>query len=251
MSLTAIILTHNEALNIADCIRSVQFADEILVLDDSSTDGTTDIAINEGARVIHRSMNNNWGEQRNYALTQASCDFIFFLDADERVTPQLAKEIQHQLLLHSDRCFALRRENHFSTGPVTHGILRSDRVNRIFPKGKGHYEGQVHEKLICQLPTSTLKGKLIHYPYRDWSHYWQKFDKYTAISAKKYLDNGRSCSFWKDIFLRPLWAFIKVYFINLGFLDGKLGWIFSINHYCYTMNKYVRLYSLKHNGGRI
>ena len=251
MSITAIILTHNEETNIADCIRSVGFADEILVIDDSSTDATVDIATAEGARVIHRPMNGNWGEQRNYALSQISCDIAFFLDADERVTTKLSNEIQQNLALNQECCLAMRRENHFSEGAITHGILRPDLVTRIFPKNKGHYEGMVHEKLICSLPVVTLKEKLIHFPYSDWSHYWKKFDKYTDNSAKKYFESGRTCSFWRDIFFRPLWAFVKIYVFNLGFLDGKMGWIFSINHYCYTMNKYVRLYSLQKHEGKI
>ena len=195
MSITAIILTHNEETNIADCIRSVGFADEILVIDDSSTDATVDIATAEGARVIHRPMNGNWGEQRNYALSQVSCDIAFFLDADERVTTKLSNEIQQNLALNQECCLAMRRENHFSEGAITHGILRPDLVTRIFPKNKGHYEGRVHEKLICPLPVVTLKEKLIHFPYSDWSHYWKKFDKYTDSSAKKYFEAGRTCSF--------------------------------------------------------
>jgi len=251
MSITAIILTHNEASNIADCIRTVGFADEILVVDDSSTDNTVDIATSEGARVIHRTMNGNWGEQRNYALSQASCNTVFFLDADERVTPKLSEEIQRTLASNQNCCIAMRRENHFAEGAITHGILRPDLVTRIFPKDKGHYEGRVHEKLVCAIPTVELKAKLIHFPYSDWSHYWQKFDKYTDSSAKKYSESGKTCHFWRDIFFRPLWAFFKVYVFNLGFLDGKMGWIFSVNHYCYTMNKYVRLYSLQKHRGKI
>ena len=251
MSITAIILTHNEASNIADCIRSVCFANEILVVDDSSTDDTVAIAKSEGAKVLYRPMQGNWADQRNFAISQASCDTVFFIDADERVTPSLANEIQDQLKRKQKSCLAIRRENHFASGPVTHGILRPDLVARIFPKTDGSYEGRVHEKLICSLPIVILKNRLIHFPYRDWSHYWNKFDKYTEGSARKYLDTGKSCSFLRDIVLRPIWAFIKIYFINLGFLDGKLGWIFSVNHFCYTMNKYVRLYSLQKFNGRI
>lgn len=251
MTLTAIILTRNEAENIAEAIRSVKFADEILVVDDCSSDDTVAIASQEGAKVVSRPMKGNWAEQRNFALTQAAGGTIFFLDADERVTPNLAAEIQSTLTLRQDCCLAMRRENHFAEGPLTHGILRPDRVTRIFPRGQGSYEGRVHEKLICSLPVVTLKNRLIHFPYRDWSHYWQKFDKYTENSARKYLESGKSCSFFRDVFLRPLWAFFKIYFFNLGFLDGKLGWVFSVNHYCYTMNKYVRLYSLLKSNGRI
>ncbi len=251
MTLSVIVLTRNEADNIADCIQSVRFADEILVVDDASTDATVAIAEKMGARIVRRNMQGNWAEQRNFALTQATGDVVFFLDADERATPALAKEIQNQLQANKNQCLAFRRENHFSQGALTHGVLRPDRVLRIFPRQSGRYEGRVHEKLICQLPVVNLKNRLIHFPYRDWAHYWEKFDKYTENSAKKYLESGKSCSFWRDIIFRPLWAFIKIYFFNLGFLDGKLGWVFSVNHYCYTMNKYVRLYSLQKNNGKI
>lgn len=91
----------------------------------------------------------------------------------------------------------------------------------------------------------------MHFPYSSWDSYFRKFDKYTKLAAEKYLAEGRSCHFVTDILLRPLWAFFKVYFINRGFLDGKLGFIFSVNHYFYTMAKYVRYYYLKNYGGKI
>ena len=251
MSLSAIILTRNEAANIRDCIDSVGFADEILVIDDGSADATVEIARRCGATVLPRKMNGNWAEQRNFAISQAHCDQVLFLDADERIPPALAGEIQSALNKTPQVCLAMRRENHFAEGPITHGILRPDRVVRIFPRAKGSYVGRVHEKLVCDLPVTTLRNRLIHFPYRDWSHYWRKFDAYTESSAKKYLESGKRFCFVRDILLRPIWAFIKIYFLNLGFLDGRLGWIFSVNHYCYTMNKYVRLYALQKHDGRI
>ena len=87
---------------------------------------------------------------------------------------------------------------------------------------------------------------MLHYTYDNWDAYWRKFDKYTKLSAIRYKDENKSVNFFRDIIIRPIWAFFKVYIIQLGFLDGKIGWILSVNHYLYTMTKYARFYELKH-----
>jgi hypothetical protein len=96
-----------------------------------------------------------------------------------------------------------------------------------------------------------MKKFMYHYTYDNWQQYFNKFNNYTTLAAAKYKEQGKKCYFFRDIILRPFWAFIKVYFLQGGFLDGKLGWILSVNHYFYTMSKYVKLYYLYKSNGKL
>lgn len=250
-SLSAIILTHNEAHNIEDCIKSCLFADEILVIDDNSTDNTVTIAqaVSPKVRVVNHALNSDWAQQRNFAMTLASSEYILFIDADERITDCLKKSIIEALYKKTVAQYSFKRVNNFALGKPRHGVFRPDWVIRLFPKNSGKYDRPVHERFISGLPHKKLSGEILHFTYCNWDRYWEKINTYAKVSAENYSKSKKKCSFTRDIVLRPIWAFIKVYFINLGFLDGKLGWIFSIYHAVYTTNKYVRLYSLnKHNG---
>ena len=251
VDLTVIVLARNEEERIAECLQSCAFAKELLVIDDGSTDQTVPIAVACGAKVLQRSMNGDWGAQQTFGINSASCAWIFFIDADERVTPTLAENIIQCVQKNEKKCYWIQRENHFQNIKATHGIMRPDWVARLMPKEGSYVEGRVHPKIVTPYPNETISGRMIHFPYRDWDAYFRKFDKYTSLSAQKYLDSGRHSSFLRDIVLRPLWAFIKVYFLNLSFLDGKAGWIFSVNHYFYTMMKYVKLYTLEKYKGRL
>ena len=220
-TVSVIILARNEEHNIHDCIESVQFADEVLVIDDFSTDNTVTIAEEMGARVVQHAMNGDWGAQQTFGIEQAKSDWILFLDADERISEPLAKEIQDIV------------------------------VNKPMPKEGSYVEGYVHPAIITPYPTEKLQHPMYHYTYDNWHQYFNKFNNYTTLSAEKYRDNGKSCSFFKDIILRPTWAFIKVYLLQGGILDGKMGFILSVNHYFYTMTKYVKFYYLLKSKGKL
>lgn len=252
LPISVVLLTRNEELNIKDCLQSCDFAKEFIVVDDGSTDKTIELAREFGAKVFNRSLDGDWGAQKMYAIEQASQPWLLLMDADERVSAQLRQSIRQVFSeAREKKAYRFQRENHFISGKATHGILRPDWVLRLLPKEGARVIGKVHESVNSSFPIGQLTGRLIHFPYNSWDSYFRKFDKYTKIAAEKYLAEGRSCSFVKDILLRPLWAFFKVYIINRGFLDGKLGFIFSVNHYFYTMAKYVRYYYLKNHGGKI
>ena len=251
LPLTVVILARNEEENIQDCIRSASFAGEILVIENDSSDRTVELALSLNARVLKRLLNNDYSAQRNFAIENAKFDWIFMLDADERVTPELAEEIKAAVTDNENFCYQVSRENHFASGRVLHGDLRPDHVERLFLKSNSHYEGLVHERLHSTSPIRRFKGRLIHYPYRTWEIHLNKINYYSTLVARKYYEKGKKCNFITDILIKPLWAFIKVYFIHLGFLDGKLGFIFSVLHYFYTLEKYLKLDSLNRNGGKI
>ncbi len=249
--ISALILAKNEERNIEECIKTVLFCDEVLVIDDFSTDKTKEIAESLGARVMQRSMAGDWGGQQTFAIQNAKYEWALFVDADERISEPLAEEIKAVVNNGEQNAYWIRRANKFHFNEATHGILRPDYVNRLFPAKNSYVEGYVHPEIKAPYPNKKLKHVMYHYTYDNWDQYFGKFNNYTRLAAEKYKKNGKSCSFFRDIVLRPLWAFFKIYILNLGFLDGKLGFIFSVNHYFYTMTKYVRLYYLYKSNGKL
>ena len=245
--LSVLIIARNEEKNIADCIKSVDFADEIVVVDDFSSDKTAQIASSLGAKVVQRAMNGDWSGQQNFSLQQATHDWVLLIDADERITPALAQEIQQKLQTGEPFAYRIKRLNYFHKKRVRFGTLHPDFVTRLLPKKDFYLTGQVHPKLHYPYPEKNLKRPMLHYAYDNWDAYFRKFDQYTKLAAIRYKEeNTKSVSFVRDILLRPMWAFFKVYIIHLGFLDGKIGWILACNHYFYTMTKYVRFYEHQH-----
>lgn len=249
--ISVLILAKNEEKNIEACIKSVAFAKDILVINDFSTDKTKEIAETLGARVIERSMAGDWGGQQTFAIKQAKYNWILFLDADERISSELADEIQKVVKEGNEFAYWIKRENKFHHNTATHGVLRPDYVCRLMPAKGSYVEGYVHPAIITPYQNKKLKNKMYHYTYDNWDQYFGKFNNYTKLAAEKYKKEGKPVSFLSDIVLRPLWAFIKVYFLQGGILDGKMGWILSLNHYFYTMNKYVKLYYLYKSNGKL
>ncbi len=242
---SVLILAKNEEKFIGACIKSVKsFADEIIVIDDFSTDKTAELCENLGARVIQRALNGDWGSQQTFGVNQATCDWIFMIDADERATPELSAEIK-KIIAQDDKNFAYRcaRLSYFWGKPLKHGGWFPDYVTRLLPTKGTYVEGLVHQK-ICHSCTEINLDKskyLVHYPYRDWEHYFSKFNFYTTLAAKKMHDAGKSANLF-DIIAHPFWAAFRMYFLRAGFLDGMNGFILACFHYFYTMAKYVKLY---------
>lgn len=252
VDVSVLILTKNEEKNIKDCIESCQsFAKEIIVIDDGSTDATKDIAEGLNAKVISHAMDGDWGQQQTFAINQASCPWIFFIDADERCTTELAKVIEQLVEKNEKYAYRIGRRNLFHFNKANHGILRPDRVIRLMPAKGSRVDGYVHPTILTPYQVKDISEFIYHYTYDNWQQYFGKFNNYTDLAAKKYLGQGKKCNVFRDIVLRPIWAFIKVYFFDLGFLDGRLGWVFSCNHFVYTMMKYERLYELQKSGGKL
>ena len=137
--LTVVILSNNEAENIADCINCAAFANEIIVIDSGSKDKTVDIATSLGAKVIQRALNNDFSQQRNFGISVSSNEWIFMLDCDERITEKLANEIKNRVKMNADVTYTVSRENNFAQGKALHGVLRPDNVERLFKKA-GSYK---------------------------------------------------------------------------------------------------------------
>ena len=250
-TVSVLILTRNEEKHIRACIEScLSVADEVIVIDDGSTDQTVAIAEELGARVIPHAMNGDWGAQQTFAISQATCHWIFFIDADERCSPELCEEIK-QVVQGKDIAYLIQRENRFHHNKATHGVLRPDYVCRLMPAKGSYVEGYVHPDIITPYDKQRLKAPMYHYTYDTWEQYFNKFNHYTTIAAEQYYEAGKGCSFFKDILLRPSWAFFKIYILQGGCLDGRIGFVLSLYHYVYTVTKYVKLYYLQRSKGQL
>jgi glycosyltransferase involved in cell wall biosynthesis len=240
---TATVITFNEAANIRAALESLSWADEIVVVDSQSTDGTADIARQFTDKVIVRPWP-GYSAQKDFAAGEARHDWIFSLDADERVTPELATEIAGVL-----------RESHvagYRVPRVTFHLgrwIRStdwypDYQLRLYDRRRARWAGKyVHESVRADGPVSDLRGELLHYAYRDLAHHFQTMDRYTTLAARQMFEEGRRAG-WLDLAVHPPAAFLRNYVLRGGFRDGVPGLIVSAMNARYVGLKFAKLWEL-------
>jgi glycosyltransferase involved in cell wall biosynthesis len=241
--LTVITITLNEERNIADCLASVRWADEILVVDSGSTDRTVELAraFTDNVMVVPWE---GYGAARNRAILQANGDWVLWLDADERVTPELATEIQE--ILRNDPGevdgYAIARRAYFLGRWIRHSGWYPGYVVRLFRKGKARFsESRVHEQLQMSGEVATARHDLLHYTDPELQHYLEKFNRYTTLAAEDMLAAGRRFSVL-DLLVRPPFQFAKMYLFRRGFLDGLHGFILAVLSSAYVFTKYAKLW---------
>ena len=224
MKLTAIVTTFNEEGNIADCLASLAFADEILVVDSFSTDGTVAIASAvPKVRVLQHAYAGN-GPQCNWAMDQAAHPWALIVDADERVTPLLAREIADLLEKGpaADHYF-LRRDNVFLGRVIRHSGWGQDRLVRLLRRGTARYPEQlVHSDMHPEGPTPVLAAPLLHYTSRSLPQHLEKLHRYADWGARDLAAKGRRAGL-PEVFFRPAWRFFRMFVLEAGFLDGVHG----------------------------
>jgi len=243
--LAVLILTCNEEKNIADCIGSAQFADEIVIVDSGSTDHTCEIAAKLGARVCRRAMGEDgFAGQRNFALAQTTADWVFYLDADERMTPEAGAEVRRLVEQNEPAAYEIKRMNIVFGQMMKYGGHGPDWSMRLYPRTAVQWHGVVHEHVDMKLPIHQMKAVMHHYTYTDWHRYFVKFNQYTTLMAEKMKEEGKTASFAAIVF-HPPYAFFRFYILQRGFLEGKLGFIFAMFHGFYTLAKYVKLYYIQ------
>lgn len=245
-SLAVLILTFNEEENIRECLQSVSFADEKIVIDSGSTDKTIEIAHECGARVVVHPMTEGFAEQRNFALTQTTTDWVLYLDADERITEELGIEIKKLIETADDTAFEILRQNIVIGQKVKHGGHQPDWSLRLYPRTAIHWQGLVHEQAIVSVPIKQTQYPMNHFTYQTWEQYFEKANHYTTLMALDKYNKGTRVNLL-DLLLRPPMGFIKMYFFKKGFSDGKLGLILALLHGVYTFIKYLKLYQLGKN----
>ncbi len=241
--LTVVIPTLNEASQIGECVRGLAWAGEVIVADGGSGDGTPDVAQAAGAKVLRGT----WGTiaaQRNAAIAAARHEWILALDADERVEPDLAREISDTIASPAHAAYATRRRNVYLGRTITHAGWGSDWVVRVFKRDRRYVERRVHEHLERGSDVGRLRAPLVHVPYRDLSHHIEKVNRYATWAAQDLSDRGRRARL-TDLVVRPPLRFFQMYILKLGLLDGWHGAVLCGLAAVSVFLKYARLWELQ------
>lgn len=245
--LTVVMIAKNEAELLPDCLASVSWADEIIVLDSGSSDDSVEIATQAGAQVYQSDDWQGYGIQRQRAQGYATGDMILMIDADERVSPELRAAIEQVLVAPPSRTvYSLGRSNLFLGRFMRHSGWYPDRVMRLYPRTFRYNDNLVHESLQSDgAPVVVLPGDLEHLTCRDLIAFQRKQLAYAEAWATERHQRGKRCGLF-SVFSHTLGAFVKTLLLRAGFLDGKQGWILAVVNAQYTFNKYSALWALNH-----
>lgn len=237
--LSAIIIARNEAAHIAECLDSVAFCDERIVVDGGSTDATVTIARDKGARIATHDWR-GFGEQKNFALSLAQADWVLSIDADERVSPALASAIQAATVAGDMDGYQFPRLSTFCGREMRHSGWYPDYVLRLFRRGRARFSDDlVHERVICEGPVGRLEHPLRHFPVEKLEDAVSRIDRYSTAGAEMLIASGRRVSFGSGLG-HGLWAFLRSYFLRLGFLDGREGFLLAVANAEGTYYRYMK-----------
>ncbi len=246
-TLSAIVITRNEAHNLDDCLQSLKgLVNEIIVVDSQSTDDTVVIATRHGAHVSQPADWPGFGPQKNRALNLATCDWVLSIDADERVTPELATEIQQVLQTQPETtAFEIPRLSWYCGRFIRHAGWQPDHVLRLFKRDAAKFSDDlVHERVVTSHRVVPLTQHLLHYSYLNFSQVLSKVDAYSSASAKQAYARGKRSSV-AGALGHGAWAFFRTYVIRAGFLDGAHGLALSISNAETSYYKYLKLWQLE------
>lgn len=246
--LAVLIMAYNEEKNLAACLDTVRFADEIVLVDSGSTDKTVEIAKAYGAKVVVRPMDEGgFAAQRNFLLEQTEADWVFYIDADERLQPETAREMRSIVERDDQAVWAIRRFNVVMGQKMSRGAHGPDWSDRFYPRSKIRWEGAVHEYVKAELPHKRLQGTMLHYTYDDWESYLRKLNQYTTLSAQERYAKGGQGSLAATLG-HAGFAFFRSYILKLGFTEGWLGFVMSVMAAFYNLVKYLKLRNLYRKG---
>ncbi len=242
---TVLIPTYNEEDNIRACLESVKWADELFVVDSFSTDRTLEICREYTDRIVQHEYLNS-AAQKNWAIPQASHEWVMIVDSDERVSEELQASILKALENPAGNDgFYVKRETFFLGKLIEHGGWHREYVLRLFNKERGRYQDKhVHACIEVVGRTAHLKGILYHHTYRDLDDYFKKFLRYTKWSAEDLKSWNRGAS-WSNLAVRPWMRFLKMYVLRGGFRDGKHGLVLSYLAAFSVFTKYARLWEME------
>ena len=245
--LTAIIPTGNEAHNIEEVLKSVSFADEIMVVDSFSTDNTVELARKYTDFIIQREYEYS-ASQKNWAIPQATHEWILLVDADERITPELKNEIQNILKNGSDCAgYWIYRDNLFMGRQLKNSGIKGDKCIRLFRKSLCKYEDKhVHAEIIADGKVDFLKNKMLHDTYVNIDKFYVKMNRYATWQAEDYAKKQSKVNFF-HLWLKPNFRFFKHFIIGGGFRDGFEGYVYAITQKHAVKMRYIKLKMLLKN----
>ena len=238
-TITSITITKNNGATIGKCLDSLAFCDARVVVDSGSTDNTVEIARERGAHVaFHEWL--GFGPQKNFAKTLAENEWIFWLDADEEVTPELAAAVKEAIRTGDADGYWISRLSWFCGQPMRHSGWHPDWVLRVFRRTKGEWSGGMgHDHVMLDGKSARLTGLILHYPVDDLRDAWAKADYYSTVGAKELIASGRRISFMSGI-SHGFFAFFRTYFLQLGFLDGARGFLLAVTNAEGTYYRYMK-----------
>ncbi len=240
--LSVIVITKNEAHNIRECLTSVQWADEIIVVDAESKDDTV-LRAKQFTEKIFVKPWMGFAEAKQFGMTQSVHDWILWLDADERVVPELAVEIQKIISSETKHAaFSVARRAYFLGKWIKHSGWYPGRVARLFHRNRAKFNSaSVHEGLEIHGSLGELQNDLLHFTDPNLFHYFAKFNRYTSLAGKELFDKKKKFK-RSDLLIRPVWVFKKMYLLKLGFLDGIRGLLLALLSSAYVFTKYAKLW---------
>jgi glycosyltransferase involved in cell wall biosynthesis len=245
MKISVVLITKNEAHNIRACLESVSWCDRAIIVDSGSEDGTVELARGMGAEVFETTSWPGFGPQKNLALSKADGDWVFSIDADERVTPELRDQILAAAASGEANAYEMPRLSRFCGRFIHHGGWYPDYVTRLFRRGRARFSDDlVHERLIVDGATARLTSPLLHYTYDDFSQVLRKIDQYSTLGARQSLARGKTATPASAV-LHGGWAFLRTYLLRRGFLDGGHGLGVALMNGQASYYKYIKLWHLQ------
>lgn len=243
---SAVVIVYNEERNLPGCLETLNWADEVVVVDSYSQDRTVEVARKYTDAIYQREYQGHIDKKR-FAVSKASHEWVFSIDADERATPELVEEVKEVLRKGGDGrvAYTMGRITWHLGRWIRHGEWHPDRVTRLFRKRRIRYEGtEPHDRVVVDGPKGHLQGKLLHYNYRDFAHQIRTVQAYSDLAARAMLAEKTRVGILNFVF-RPAFRFFKCYFLKLGFLDGWPGLIMATTSAFYVHAKYAKLYELQ------
>lgn len=240
--ISSVILTYNEEDNIIPCIKSLlSLSDEVIVVDSYSTDKTKENAFKFPVQFYEKKMK-SFSAQREFAISKAKHNWVFVLDADERVSEKLKAEINELIKSPKSVAYKFKRQNYFFTKKIRYSGWQSDTVIRLFDKNHCKYnDNPVHEEVIVNGKIETLKNKLDHHTFKSMKHYLQKMDNYAELQSIALFNKNKKITVY-HLIIKPTYRFFLHFFIQLGFLDGKVGLIIAYLSALSVRLRYIKLW---------
>ncbi len=246
-SLTVVVLTHNDETNVVDCLESLSFADELIIVDDNSTDRTRELAKTYTSNIFERELRGNFADQRNFALNHSHSDWILFVDSDEVVSEKMREEIKLAIRRKGISGYYIKRFDYVWGKRIRYGEVGTVRLLRLAKQNSGKWHGKVHEEWRVKGKTLELNAPLVHIPHQSVKEFLEEIDNYSSLRAKALYEEGVKASAF-SIFFYPVVKYFVNYYLKKGYRDGIPGFIYACMMSMHSFMVRSKLYLLHHHG---